>query len=85
MLPSHQDHFAKFPARYALSVDARDIMVHMRLLEQAATTGRISVFAEVERGDSSKGASRSIIPITEVGTNSNPPLVYMGREVCLLV
>lgn len=43
-----QVHFSKFPFRYAVSVDARDVLIHMKLLEEATRTGRIAVHAELQ-------------------------------------
>jgi hypothetical protein len=41
-----QEHLAKLPPRYALSVDARDVLVHMRLLAEARSTGSVTAHAE---------------------------------------
>lgn len=35
-----KDHFARLPARYALNVDAPEVLIDMRLMEQARGTDK---------------------------------------------
>ena len=43
-----QEHFAKFPSRYPLSVAARDVIVHMKLMDETSKTNAVAVYAEAE-------------------------------------
>lgn len=38
-----RSHLTKFPARYCLSVETRDVLVHMRLIDEATRTGQPAV------------------------------------------
>lgn len=65
-----RDHFGKLPSRYALNVEAGDVLVHMRLMTTARKTGRITVdvreYTEEPStpGTEANGKARSVITIS---------------------
>ena len=64
-------HFSKLPSRYALNVEATDVLIHMRLMTQARKTGRITVDVQefhedqtLQSPQAEKPKARSVITIS---------------------